>query len=87
MHGMKVPHFNECKDKDSKWVFYEPKPRGQLDDSTLEGCLRYAAKVEQMMDKQNLYLCEQCTEDKFGKSNLNLLTPYLPLIYRVKEKA
>jgi hypothetical protein len=57
MHDMKVPYFNEDPVK-CPWVFFEPKPRGTLDDTTLEGCLRYASKVEQLLDKQNLYLCE-----------------------------
>ena len=54
---MKVPYFNEDP-VNCPWVFFEPKPRGTLDDTTLEGCLRYASKVEQLLDKQNLYLCE-----------------------------
>lgn len=54
----------------SEYVFYEPKPRGTMEDSTLEGCFRYAAKVEQLIDKSNLYHCDPCTEDRYGKSKL-----------------
>ena len=69
MTEMKVPHF---PDDSEQYVYFEPKPRGPIDDSSLEGCMRYASKVEQLIDKNNLYLCEQCTEDKYGKSkNIN----------------
>ena len=34
-----------------KWVFFEPKPVDRIDDGTLEGCLRYASRVEQLVDK------------------------------------
>ncbi len=37
------------------FVFFEPKPFEKPDDNTLEGCLRHAAKLEQMIDKNNLY--------------------------------
>jgi hypothetical protein len=50
----KIPHF----DKADEYVFFEPKPKDKIDDSTLEGCLYHASKVEQLIDKQNLYLCE-----------------------------
>lgn len=50
------------------YTFFEPKPYDVYDDSTLEGCLRQFSKVENLFDKNNLYLCEKCTEDKFGKS-------------------
>lgn len=65
---MKIPYYNETNDQDNTFAFYEPKPRGTVDDTTLEGCLRYASKVDQLVDKQNLYLCEPCTEEKYGKS-------------------
>lgn len=73
MHDMRqIPHFCDVKDGTPlPWVFFEPKPRGIQDDSTLEGCLRYAFKVETLVDKNNLYQCEACTEDKYGKSKLN----------------
>jgi hypothetical protein len=54
-------------------VFFEPKPFSQFDDSTLEGCLRYASKIETLVDRKNLYLCENCTENKYGKSKYWLL--------------
>ena len=80
MHDMKVQHFLEGDQ--SQWVFFEPKPRGIQDDSTLEGCLRYASKVDKMIDKNNLYLCEPCTEEKYGKSKRILHT-----FYRIEEEA
>lgn len=52
----------------SSFHYFEPAPRDKHDDSTLEGCLYHAAKVESLVDKQNLYLCEPCTEDRYGKS-------------------
>lgn len=44
-----LPHLQES----DEYVYFEPKPRqtDRLDDSTLEGCLRHAAKVEVLMDK------------------------------------
>lgn len=54
MYDMKVQHF----DNSDKFVFFEPKPRDKHDDSTLEGCLYHAAKVESLLEKNNLYLCE-----------------------------
>ena len=48
---LRVAHFSDTND----YVFFEPKPTGQMDDSNLEGCLRYASKVEQLIDKNNLY--------------------------------
>lgn len=82
MHDMKVPYFLESDD--SPHVFFEPKPRGVQDDSTLEGCLRYASKVDKMIDKNNLYLCEPCTEEKYGKSKQR----NFPLtIFRIEKEA
>ncbi len=74
MKDMQVtPHLDHAP-----YVFFEPKPsESSVDDGTLEGCLRHAVKVEQMSDKQNLYWCEQCTEDKFGKSKF--LANFYPL--------
>lgn len=43
-------------------------PSENLDENSLEGCLSHAAKIESLIDKNNLYLCEQCTEDHYGKS-------------------
>lgn len=57
-------------DDADKFVFFEPVPNDKLEDSTLEGCLYHAAKVETLVDKNNLYLCEPCTEDKYGKSKI-----------------
>lgn len=74
MDGMEnIPFFDNA----SKYVFFEPRPIDKPDDSTLEGCLAYQARVEQLVDKQNLYLCEMCTEDRFGKSKTTacLITP------------
>jgi hypothetical protein len=34
-----------------KWVFFEPKPVNRIDDGTLEGCLRYASRREQLVDQ------------------------------------
>ncbi len=68
MFEMQTPYFD-----DKPWIFFEPKPAEKADDSTLEGCLRHAAKVEQLIDKQNLYHCEACTVDKYGKSKTLLL--------------
>ena len=70
------------------YVFFEPKPNEKADDSSLEGCLRHAAKLEQMIDKNNLYECEKCTEEKFGKSKIAFIV-YLHyvLLYRIKKKA
>lgn len=38
-------------DNADKYLFFEPKPENLFDDETLEGCLAYAAKVDQMVDK------------------------------------
>lgn len=68
MYEMDVmPH----KYKSEDCTFFEPKPYDVFDDSTLHGCLRQFAKVENLFDKQNLYLCEKCTEEKYGKSKKN----------------
>ena len=69
MLDMKIPHFDNAED----YCFFEPKPKDQMDETTLEGCLYHAAKVESLVDKNNLYHCEQCTEDKFGKSKSKYL--------------
>eukprot|EP00347_Sterkiella_histriomuscorum_P016801 403351801 len=58
-----------CMDDVEKNYYFEPTPRAQFDDNTLEGCLYNAVRVESLVDKQNLYLCEQCTEDKYGKKS------------------
>lgn len=52
MHDMKVTaHLDH-----SYFFFFEPKPSEKAaDDGTLEGCLRYAVKVEHLSDKHNLY--------------------------------
>jgi hypothetical protein len=62
MFEMRNPYF-----ADQPYVFFEPKPSEVIDDTTLEGCLRHASRVEQLIDKANLYLCEPCTEDRYGK--------------------
>ena len=64
MPEMKSPHFD-----DKPYIFFEPRPSDVIDDTTLEGCLRHASKVEQLIDKNNLYLCEPCTIDRYGKSS------------------
>ena len=48
MFDMKVPHYLEQGEEASEFVFFEPNPRQSYDDSTLEGCLRYASKVDQL---------------------------------------
>ncbi len=40
------------------YVYFEPVPTERLDDNSLEGCLYHAAKIESLVDKNNLYLCE-----------------------------
>ena len=60
----KTPYFDDA----DKFIFFEPAPRDKIDENTLEGCLYNAVRVETLVDKQNLYLCEQCTEEKHGKS-------------------
>jgi hypothetical protein len=62
MFEMSNPYF-----ADQPYVFFEPKPSEVIDDTTLEGCLRHASRVEQLIDKANLYQCEPCTEDRYGK--------------------
>ena len=66
MFDMKVPADND------DFEYFEPKPQNNLDDSTLEGCFAHFVKVESLVDKQNLYHCDQCTEDKYGKSKILL---------------
>jgi len=53
--------------------FFEPKPYDKFADSKLEGCLGQFVKVENLFDKNNLYQCDQCTRDKFGKNSKQLL--------------
>ena len=81
MQDMKVtPHLEH-----GPFVFFEPKPNeNSADDGTLEGCLRHAVKVEHLSDKHNLYQCEYCTEDKYGKSNV---IPFNYFFFRVQEEA
>ena len=70
MHDMKnIPYFDDSDD----YVFFEPRPDSKIMDSTLEGCLTYSCRIELMEDRDNLYLCEKCTEDLYGKSKFNLL--------------
>jgi hypothetical protein len=59
-----IPHFENA----DQFLFFEPRPDNEFHDNTLEGCLAYASKVEKLSDKNNLYLCEKCTEDRYGKS-------------------
>ena len=69
----------------SPFIFFEPKPNeNPADDGTLEGCLRHAVKIEHLSDKQNLYQCEQCTEEKYGKSNVILINYFF---FRIQEEA
>ena len=63
----KIPNFEESKD----YVFFEPRPDLVPSEKNIEGCLSYTSKIEKMKDKNNLYLCESCTEDKYGKSKLD----------------
>lgn len=50
MHDMeRTPYLDEDIAKNS--VFFEPAPRDKIDDSTLEGCLYHAVKVETLIDK------------------------------------
>ncbi len=80
MQDMKVtPHLEH-----GPFVFFEPKPNeNSADDGTLEGCLRHAVKVEHLSDKHNLYQCEQCTEEKYGKSNV---IPFIISFLESKKK-
>jgi hypothetical protein len=48
-------------------LFFEPKPKNFEEDS-LEGCLANQSKIDIMNDKKNLYHCEKCSEEKYGKS-------------------
>jgi ubiquitin C-terminal hydrolase len=41
MTDMVNPYFD-----DQPYVFFEPRPSDIIDDSTLEGCLRHASRVE-----------------------------------------
>jgi hypothetical protein len=41
MFEMKNPYFN-----DAPYVFFEPRPSDVIDDTSLEGCLRHASRVE-----------------------------------------
>jgi len=64
---VKTPHVLNA----DQFAYFEPTPVEKFDDSTLEGCLNNASKIETLYDKDNLYLCEQCTEDKYGKSKIS----------------
>lgn len=55
-------------DRENNYIFFEPKPFDNFDDSTLEGCMKQFVKMESLFQKDNLYFCEMCTEDKYGKS-------------------
>ncbi len=33
------------------YAFFEPRPQDKTDDSTLEGCLAYTSRIEQLVDK------------------------------------
>lgn len=63
----KTPYM-DTPDLQGKYVYFEPSPRDKFDDTTLEGCLYNFGRIETLVDKQNLYLCELCTEEKYGKS-------------------
>lgn len=55
------------------YVLFEPKPKENLDIYSLEGCLSYSCRIEKLMDKNNLYVCEPCSVSHYGKS-MKLLT-------------
>lgn len=59
------------KDLNESYIFFEPKPKTFSED-TLEGCLANQSKIDIMNDKKNLYHCELCTEDKYGKNSKKL---------------
>ena len=50
----KIPFFEEA----DQYLFFEPKPITKYSESSLEGCLNYASKIETLREKNNLYLCE-----------------------------
>ncbi|CDW75691.1 ubiquitin carboxyl-terminal hydrolase 16 isoform x2 [Stylonychia lemnae] len=66
MFDMEKTPFLEDGDK---FEYFEPAPKAKFDDGTLEGCLYNSVKIESLVDKQNLYLCEHCTEEKYGKKS------------------
>jgi hypothetical protein len=77
MHFIENKKFAEMFDMEveglknqEEFCYFEPKPYDVFNDQTLEGCLRQFAKVETLNDKNNLYFCEKCTEDKYGKSKV-----------------
>lgn len=43
----KTPYIDDA----DKYVYFEPSPRAQFDDNSLEGCLYHAVKVESLVDK------------------------------------
>lgn len=56
MYNMeKTPYLDDSSDE---YEYFEPAPKDTIDDNTLEGCLYHAVRVESLVDKKNLYLCE-----------------------------
>lgn len=64
MFDLQIPFYEHVTN--GEYLFFEPKPFDKFNDETLEGCLRQFAKIEDLSDKDNLYFCEKCTEDKYG---------------------
>jgi len=46
----KTPYMDKEVTTD-KFEYFEPTPRDKIDDSTLEGCLYNAVRVESLIDK------------------------------------
>jgi hypothetical protein len=79
MFDMQLTNFPNSEN----FTFFEPCPYDKFDDNTLEGCLRQFSKVENLFDKNNLYNCESCTEDQYGKSKFKIFSYFI--YHRVKE--
>ena len=54
-----------CED----YAYFEPQPEVRnVQENSLLSCLYHFTKNEEMKDPQNLYHCESCTEEKYGKN-------------------
>lgn len=40
-----------------------------MNESSLMGCLAHFTKNEELKDAENLYQCEECSEEKYGKGS------------------
>jgi len=49
---------------EKEYEFFEPLPCDKYNDSTLEGCIANACRIELLSEKNNLYACEHCNQNK-----------------------